>query len=129
VVCRGDIVTQENDHYRVLGVSETASEREIERAYRRLVREYHASRTSRPDAEELVALTEAYAVLTDPASRAAYDERIGLTPRQRRWRPGLHLGLDLGIARVSIGLGQRDDGVVPSTEIEQGPGRSSRSSR
>jgi curved DNA-binding protein CbpA len=59
------------DYYRVLGVSETASKREVDRAYRNQARKRH------PDGggtdEEMKSLNEARAVLSDPETRAAYD--------------------------------------------------------
>jgi DnaJ-class molecular chaperone len=63
------------DPYKVLGVGRTAGQDEIKRAYRRLARELH------PDvdpgnpwgAEEFKEVTAAYALLSDPAKRAAYD--------------------------------------------------------
>jgi len=59
------------DYYRVLGVSEDASDDQLERAYR------GAARTRHPDGggseEEMKALNEARDILSDPESRKAYD--------------------------------------------------------
>jgi curved DNA-binding protein CbpA len=61
------------DHYRVLGVPEDATAHEIRRAYRRLARQHHPDRNPQPDGpERFRTLTEAYAVLNDPARRAGY---------------------------------------------------------
>jgi curved DNA-binding protein CbpA len=62
-------------HYCVLGISRGASQDEIRRAYRRLVRQYHPDvNPNAPDAaKRLTELSAAYEVLRDSASRERYD--------------------------------------------------------
>lgn len=59
------------DYYRVLGVSESASEEDVDRAYRTEARKRH------PDGggseEEMKALNEAHDILSDVETRKAYD--------------------------------------------------------
>lgn len=63
------------DAYSILGVKRTADRDAIKRAYRQLARERHPdSDPGNPWAEdEFKELAAAYAVLSDPASRLAYD--------------------------------------------------------
>ena len=63
------------DYYEVLGVSKTASDEEIKRAFRRLAKEYHPDINKEPGAEaKFKEIGEAYAVLSDPNKRKQYDQ-------------------------------------------------------
>jgi curved DNA-binding protein CbpA len=65
------------DPYAVLGVSQTATQAEITRAYRRHLRDYHPDRRAGDSDsgadERLREILAAYALLRDPRRRAAYD--------------------------------------------------------
>src|SRR5215207_4555503 len=62
------------DFYEALGVSRTADQEEIQRAYRRLARTYHPDVNKDPGAEErFKEISEAYDVLSDPETRRRYD--------------------------------------------------------
>src|SRR5919108_3159152 len=63
------------DYSQTLGVSRTASEKEIKSAYRKLARQYHPDVNKDPKATERFKLiNEAYEVLSDPKKRSKYDQ-------------------------------------------------------
>lgn len=62
------------NYYDILGVSKTASEDDIRKAYRKLARKYHPDVSKEADAETRMRdLNEANDVLRDKEKRAAYD--------------------------------------------------------
>ena len=63
------------DYYQALGVARDAPADAIKRAYRKLARKYHPDVSKEKDAEKrMKEVNEAYAVLSDPEKRAAYDK-------------------------------------------------------
>jgi len=63
-------------YYKVLGVSEKATEKEIKTAYRKLARKYHPDlNPDNPEAEhKFKQVNEAHEVLSDPEKRKKYDQ-------------------------------------------------------
>lgn len=76
----------DTDFYAVLGVPEKASDKEIQRAYRRLARTTHPdANPDDPEAEErFKAVSAAYDVLGDPDKRKEYDELRRMGPAAAR---------------------------------------------
>jgi molecular chaperone DnaJ len=109
-----------SDYYVLLGVSRTASEPEIKKAYRKLAMEYHPDRNSAPEAEATFKeITEAYEVLRDPEKRAAYD---------RYGKAGVGAGGGFGFHHVdlseALNIFMRDFGGMGGFESLFGGGRS-----
>ena len=68
------------DLYSLLGVAPNASADDIKAAYRTAARRFHPDVNPHPNAtEEFKLIADAYAILNDPAQRAAYDEAIAQT--------------------------------------------------
>jgi molecular chaperone DnaJ len=66
--------TTQRDYYEVLGVSRTATEQEIKKAFRRLARKLHPDVSEHADAEaRFREATEAYEALSNPETRQLYD--------------------------------------------------------
>lgn len=68
-------------HYEVLGVTPTADEAAVRRAYVALARQHHPDRAG-GDAARMRALNEAWATLGDPVRRARYDRAIARSDAQ-----------------------------------------------
>ncbi|MCB0114068.1 MAG: J domain-containing protein, partial [Caldilineaceae bacterium] len=79
------------DYYKVLGVSKSADESEIKKAYRKLARQYHpdVNPGDKQAEQRFKEISEAYAVLSDADKRKKYDrfgaqwqqyERAGVNP-------------------------------------------------
>ena len=83
------------DFYKVLGVTEKASQEEIKKAYRKLAKQYHpdANPNDPSAADRFKEVGEAYGILSDPEKRKQYDQMrrlgaFGFGPGRGGPRPG-----------------------------------------
>jgi molecular chaperone DnaJ len=97
------------DYYAILGVSQQVSAGDLRRAYRLLALRYHPDRAGQGATLQFQRISEAYAVLSDPTSRAAYD---GLREAAFRSRAAA--------AHPRTGARRADGRGVPDGDGEQG---------
>ena len=82
ITCRKSTHLVSKDHYKVLGLSPNATEKQIKSAYRKLALQYHPDRNPSSGAEEkFQEITSAYEALLEhprqPVSDApSYEERV-----------------------------------------------------
>lgn len=69
-------MAEKRDYYEVLGVSRTATDEEIKKAYRQLAKKYHpdANPGDKNAEAKFKEASEAYAILSDPEKRRQYDQ-------------------------------------------------------
>ena len=106
------------DFYEVLGVARSASQDEIQRAYRKLARAHHPDVSKDPGAEErFKEIAEAYDVLSDPDTRRRYD---AFGPDFRRVPEGAGAGTRAraggGAGRGGAGAGRPRGGQPPGDQ-------------
>lgn len=91
------------DYYKVLGVDKNATQDEIRKAFRKLVKIYHSDKNEDPSAKQrFQEINEANQVLSDPEKRKKYDEygehwrHADEFEAQRQQYGGFNRGYDFG---------------------------------
>lgn len=99
---------QYRDYYQTLGVSKTATQDDIRKAFRKLARQFHpdTAKDKKAAEEKFKEINEAYEVLSDPEKRSKYDE-LGPNWNQQGPPPG---------------WGQTAGGGFPRGGMHTGPG-------
>jgi curved DNA-binding protein len=127
------------DYYETLGVSRSATDADIKKAYRRLAMKYHPDRNpghEKQATEQFKEINEAYGVLGDPEKRQQYDRygtvgNVGDIFGSNNTRAGFEgvmrdfggLGLDLGFLESIFGDALRGRGYRVSFGDMGGSGR------
>nr|CAH8848934.1 unnamed protein product [Trichobilharzia regenti] len=83
------------DYYSILGVSKTASQSEIKKAYYQLAKKYHpdVNKNDKTAAQKFQEVSEAYEVLGDENKRSQYD-RFGSSSTQNNFGGGQSQGFE-----------------------------------
>ena len=79
-------LSQMKNHYRTLGLTQTATAEEIKTAYRKLARKFHPDANGGDGyfAAMFLDVKQAYEILSDPRQRAVYDQRVREIIRKKR---------------------------------------------
>ena len=118
-------MAQPRDFYEILGVSRTATQDEIQQAYRKLARAHHPDVNKDPAAEDRFKdVSEAYDVLSDPDTRRRYD---AFGPDFRRVPEGVdpdtwNRARSAGPREAGAGPGRRAAGPAGDTGFTTGSG-------
>ena len=97
----------QQDYYEILGISKSASDAEIKKAYRKLAMKYHPdhSKGDKHAEEMFKKVSEAYAVLSDKEKRQQYDTYGSADFHQRFSQEDIFRNADLGDILKEFGFG------------------------
>ncbi len=105
-----------DDYYNILGISKSASDAEIKKAYRKLAMKYHPDKTkgNKELEDKFKKISEAYAVLSDPEKRKQYDTYGSADFQQRYSQEDIFRNFDLGDILKEFGFGGSRGGFSAS---------------
>lgn len=98
------------DYYEILGVSKTASEEEIKKAYRKLAHQHHPDKSG-GDEKKFKEINEAYQVLSNAEKRAQYDRfgKAGVGSGPFGSAQGQHGGFGFDVNMDGMNFGDMGD--------------------
>ena len=114
------------DYYEILGVSKSASDKELKSAYKKKSMQHHPDRTGGSD-EKFKEVNEAYQVLSNPEKRQMYDQFGTADPQQADPRgfqdfhftaDGFQGGIDINDLMRQFGMGGMPFGHRPPIKNE-----------
>jgi len=94
-------MADKNDYYDTLSVQKSATDEDLKKAYRKLAKQYHPDANPDDAAAEakFKEISEAYAVLSDPQKRAAYDQ-YGHAAFEQGGAGGFHGGVNFDMSDI-----------------------------
>ena len=103
------------NHYKILGITEGASQAQVKQAYRQLAKQFHPdSHNQGATHEKIASVNAAYEVLGDASARRQYDlERQLLAKKKRRERTSRTVDSQNQYRQ------RKKHGMADSTTIEQ----------
>ncbi|GAA5885417.1 hypothetical protein JCM6882_009614 [Rhodosporidiobolus microsporus] len=111
------------DFYKVLGVSKSAGDKELKKAYRKLSKQYHPDKNDSEEAKaKFLEVSRAYEVLSDEEKRRTYDRFGEEGLKQREGGGGGHDPFDVFRSAFGFGGGQpgqrRGQNMLAEIEVD-----------
>jgi len=112
-------MNSEASYYEVLGVSPTASKREIKRSFRQISKKFHHDNVVDYDKRKVLKLNEAIAVLENPGEREKYDRKMGFNQDQMSLAESLSVSESLQYKRKNKEIMLMSESAAQSRRVEE----------